>query len=143
MTRNVLLAIEVEADRKVVFDTIADARGLTTFWTPDVRSEDPDGREMSFGFEAAPARLRASVTEAESPNSVTWAFGGDWPAWSGTAASWSLEPGELGTKVVFRHGFPDAMPEFDFGSVALTWALVVARLKEVVESGGTANPALR
>lgn len=143
MTRDVLLAIEVEADPKVVFDTIADVPGLATFWTPDVRSEGSDGRELSLGFESAPTRLPATVTEAEAPHSVTLAFGGDWPAWSGTAASWSLEPSELGTKVVFRHGFPDTMPEFDFGSVALTWALVVARLKDVVESGGTANPALR
>ncbi|HET9310139.1 MAG TPA: SRPBCC family protein [Actinomycetota bacterium] len=143
MTRDVLLAVEVEADPKVVFDTIADAGSLATFWTPDVRSEGSDGRELSFGFPAAPTRLPATVIEAQAPTSVAWAFGGDWPAWSGTTASWSLEPSELGTKVVFRHGFRDSMPEFDFGSVTLTWALVVARLKDVVESGGTANPALR
>ena len=143
MTRDVLLAIEVEAEPKVVFDTIADPDGLATFWTPDVRREDGDGRELSFGFEAAPTRLPASVTAAETPSSIAWAFGGDWPSWPGTAASWSLERTERGTKVVFRHGFPDTMPEFDFGSVTLTWALVVARLKGVVESGGAADPALR
>ena len=50
---------------------------------------------------------------------------------------------ERGTAVVFRHGLPESMPEFDFGSVALTWASVVAHLKGVVESGGAADPALR
>jgi len=34
------------------------------------------------------------------------------------------------------------MPEYDFGSVSLTWALIVARLKDVVEGGGAPNPAL-
>jgi hypothetical protein len=44
---------------------------------------------------------------------------------------------------VFRHtGVADTMPEYDFGSISLTWALIVERLKEVVEGGGTANPAL-
>jgi uncharacterized protein YndB with AHSA1/START domain len=143
MTRDVLLATEVEADPKVVFDTIADPDGLAAFWTPDVRSEGEDGHELSFGFEAAPTRLPATVVGAGAPSSISWAFGGDWPAWAGSNASWSLEPSGQGTKVVFRHGFPDSMPEYDFGSVALTWALVVARLKDVVESGGAPNPALR
>jgi hypothetical protein len=44
---------------------------------------------------------------------------------------------------VFRHdGFPDAQPEYDFGSISLTWAQIVTRLKDVVESGGTPHPAL-
>lgn len=142
MTRDVLLAIEVEAEPKVVYGTIESPEGLAAFWTPDVRSEGGDGGELSFGFEAAPTRLPATV-EADAPSSVCWAFGGDWPAWAGSTASWSLKPSGQGTTVVFRHGFPGSMPEYDFGSVALTWALVVARLKDVVESGGAPNPALR
>lgn len=143
MTGDVLLAIEVEADPKVVYDTIAEPDGLATFWTPDVRREDGDGRDLSLGFESAPTRLPVSIIAAETPNSITWAFDGDWPSWSGTAASWSLEQTDRSTRVVFRHAFPDTMPDFDFGSVALTWALVVARLKSVIESGGAADPALR
>jgi len=142
VTRDVLLAIEIEAGPKVVYDTIASPEGLAAFWTPDVRSEGADGADLSLGFEAAPTRLLAAV-EAHAPSSISFAFGGDWPAWGGSTASWSLEPSGQATKVVFRHGFPDSMHEYDFGSVALTWALVVARLKDVVESGGAPNPALR
>jgi hypothetical protein len=55
----------------------------------------------------------------------------------------SLKPNEHVTKVVFRHaGFPDNEPEFDFGSVSLTWALIVTRLKEVVEAGRRLDPVL-
>ena len=54
-----------------------------------------------------------------------------------------MQPSEHGTKVVFRHaGFPDDEPDYEFGSVSRTWALIVERLKEVVESGGVPNPAL-
>jgi hypothetical protein len=56
---------------------------------------------------------------------------------------WSLQPSQHGTKVVFRHtGFPGDQPDYDFGSISLTWALIAARLKDVVESGGAPNPAL-
>ena len=56
---------------------------------------------------------------------------------------WSIDPSEHGANVTFRHlGFPDAQPEYDHGSINLTWGLVVARLKAVVESGGKPDPAL-
>jgi hypothetical protein len=56
---------------------------------------------------------------------------------------WSIDPSEHGAKVIFRHlGFTDTQPEYDHGSINLTWGLIVARLKEVVESGGKPNPAL-
>jgi hypothetical protein len=38
--------------------------------------------------------------------------------------------------------FPGAQPEYEHGSINLTWGLIVARLKEVVESGGKPDPAL-
>jgi hypothetical protein len=41
-----------------------------------------------------------------------------------------IDPSEHGAKVIFRHlGFPDAQPEYEHGSINLTWGLVVARLK--------------
>jgi hypothetical protein len=58
--------------------------------------------------------------------------------------SWSLPANEHGTKVTSRHAVPDDEPEYEFGSVSLTWALIVARLKEVVEAGGRrTRPLLR
>jgi hypothetical protein len=65
------------------------------------------------------------------------------PLLGGTKVSWSTQPSEHGTKVVFRHTcFPDDEPDYEFGSVSRTWALIIERLKEVVESGGVPNPAL-
>ena len=70
-------------------------------------------------------------------------YTGDEPLWGRSARDpFGVAPQER-TKVVFRHaGFPDDEPEYDFGSVSLTWALIVARLKDVVEAGGVPNPAL-
>jgi hypothetical protein len=83
------------------------------------------------------------VARLEPPMEIGWDCPGGFPYWEGTSVSWSLRPSEHGTKVVFRHsGFPDDEPEYDFGSVSLTWALIVARMKEVVETGGKPNPAL-
>lgn len=77
------------------------------------------------------------IVGLDPPNEIAWDCPGGFPSWEGTKIRWSLQPSEHGTKIVFRHtGFADDQPEYDFGSISLTWALIVARLKDVVESGG-------
>ena len=143
MARDIIHGIEIQADRKVVYDTVATRSGLASFWTADVAGDDAQGGELTFGFKEAPVRLPMMVARLESPGEVEWDCPGGFPYWEGTTVLWSIDSSEHGAKVVFRHaGWPDAMPEYDFGSVSLTWALIVARLKDVVESGGTPNPAL-
>lgn len=143
MTRDMVLAIEVHEEPKTVFDIVATRSGLASFWTSDVEGDEAVGSELSFGFAHAPSRLPMRVSRLDATTAIEWESTGDWPFWEGTKISWSFEPSEHGTKVVLRHlGYDGEMPEYDLGSVALTWALVLARLKEVVESGGQPNPAL-
>lgn len=143
MSREIVHGIEIHAEPKIVFDTIATRSGLSAFWTPDVQGEESQGGELSFGFTGAPVRLPIRVAQLDPPNAIMWECPGGFPFWEGTTVTWSLEPSEHGVKVVFRHsGFSDEQPEYDFGGISVTWALIVARLKDVVESGGTPNPAL-
>ena len=79
----------------------------------------------------------------KAPSKIRWECSSDWPFWNGTTVDWTFEPSERGTEVVLRHlGYADDMPDFAFGSVSLTWAVVASRLKDVVESGEASNPAL-
>ena len=143
MSRDIVHGIEIHADPKTVFDTIATRSGLAAFWTPDVQGDETERGELTFGFSESPVRLPVRVTRLVPPTRVEWDCPGGFPFWEGTSVAWSLQPSEHGTKVIFRHaGFPDEQSEYDFGSISLTWAQIVARLKEVVESGGAPNPAL-
>jgi uncharacterized protein YndB with AHSA1/START domain len=143
MSRDIVHGIEIHADPKIVYDTVSTRSGLASFWTSDVEGEESVGGELTFGFSEAPVRLPIRVARLEPPTEIAWDCPGGFPYWEGTSVSWFLRPSEHGTKVVFRHsGFPDDEPEYDFGSVSLTWALIVARMKEVVETGGKPNPAL-
>lgn len=143
MTRDMIHAIEIHAEPTTVFDTIATSAGLASFWTADVTGDGTPGGELTFGFPGAPVRLPMRVVRADSPATIEWTCTGGFPFWVDTSVAWSLAASDHGVSLVFHHsGFPDQMPDFDFGSVNLTWAIVVARLKEVVETGGAPNPAL-
>lgn len=143
MSKEILHGIEIHAEPKTVFDTIATRSGLAAFWTPDVQGEEMQGGELSFGFSGAPMRLPIRVARLDVPNEIEWDCPGGFPFWEGTRVVWSFAPSEHGVKLVFRHsGFLHEQSEYDLGSISLAWALIVARLKEVVESGGAPNPAL-
>jgi uncharacterized protein YndB with AHSA1/START domain len=143
MSRDIVHGIEIHAEPKAVYDMIATRSGLAAFWTPSVEGDDSKGDVLSFGFQEAPVRLRMRVSRLDAPGDIAWECLGDFPFWQGTTVSWSIEPSEHGARVLFRHtAFPDSQPEYEFGSVNLTWGMVVGRLKEVVESGGEPNPTL-
>jgi uncharacterized protein YndB with AHSA1/START domain len=142
MSRDIVHGIEIHAQPNGVFETVSTRSGLAAFWTPDVQGEEAPGGELTFGFSGSP-RLPIRVARLDPPTEIVWNCPGVFPYWEGTSVSWSMQPSEHGTKVVFCHsGFPDDEPDYDFGSVSLTWALIVARLKDVVESDGAPNPAL-
>jgi hypothetical protein len=143
MAREIVLGIEIHAEPKVVHDTIATGSGLAAFWTPDVKGDDAVGGELEFGFYEAPVTLLMKVVRRDAPAEVAWECLRGFPFWEGTTVDWSVTASEHGGKVLFRHaGFADEMPDYDFGSIGESWAQIVARLKEVVESGGAPNPTM-
>lgn len=143
MVRQMVLAIEIETDPKAIYDAIATRSGLASFWTSDVLGDEGEGEELTFGFPGAPSRLPMQVMRLQEPSAVEWRSGGDWPFWDGTVVQWSLGSGDTGTNVILQHaGWAEETPDFAFGSVALTWGMVLGRLKQVLESGGKPDPML-
>jgi uncharacterized protein YndB with AHSA1/START domain len=143
MGRDILLGVEAHADAPAIVDALTTKEGLSSFWTPASIAEPVVGTEARFGFQGSPVPLRMRVDRIE-PNEVTWTCLGDFPFWEGTTVTWSLSPeeGHGGTRVFFRQiGFADEQPEWEFASVAFTWAGILGRLKVLAETG-TAEPYL-
>lgn len=142
MPRSIILATEVDASPETVFEAITTKRGLESFWTPDVDATPEAGASLRFGFEDAPADLDMTVSAFDPGRRVEWECGGPWPHWGGTRVEWKIDAGDKTSVVFGQHGWSDDQPESQFGSVALTWAMVMLALKSYVESGKPA-PALR
>ena len=143
MTRDILLAAEMHTDAGKIVDSLTTKEGLSSFWTSESIAEPTVGTEARFGFPEAPVPLRMRVDRID-PNEVAWTCLGDFPFWEGTTVTWSLSGEEEhgGTKVLFRHvGFSDEQPEWEFASVAYTWAGILSRLKVLAETG-SAEPYL-
>lgn len=143
MGRDIVLGLEMRAGPKTITEALTTAEGLRSFWTSDVTAEPVAGSEASFGFPGAPMPLQLTVERIEPGSRVEWTRPRNFPFWDETTISWELSEGEAGgARVLFRQaGFPDAQPEWAYASIAQTWAMVLARLQVLTETG-SAEPAL-
>lgn len=145
MGREIMFAVDVDAEPKVVYDTIATEEGLKSFWTPDVNAAPEVGTVARFGFEEAPMDIRMRIDRLQPGAEVTWTCVGDFPYWTDTTVSWRMQqnPDGPGTRLTFSHtGWPEDQPEHEYASVSFTWGQIVARLHDVLPSGRS-DPYLR
>jgi uncharacterized protein YndB with AHSA1/START domain len=141
MSREIVLAIEVEGSPEDTFRAVTTQDGLAAFWTSDVDAEPRVGAKLRLGFPAAPVDLQMLVTALDADDRVEWECPGPWPNWAGTRVEWSIAGGDQ-TMVTFVHrGWSDEVPDTELGSVTLVWARVLIALSAYIQSGQSA-PAL-
>lgn len=145
MGKEMMFAVDIDAEPEAVYQAIVTEEGLRSFWTPSVEASPEVGTEARFRFQEAPIPLRMRVDRLEPGAEVRWTCVGDFPYWAGTEIVWRMErnPSGTGTRMTFSHtGWPDDQPEYEYATVNYTWGQIVARLHDVVPSGHT-DPYLR
>lgn len=145
MGREIMFAVDIDAEPKAVYEAIATEEGLKSFWTPDVDAAPEVGSVARFGFEKAPMDIRMRIDRLEPDAEVTWTCVGDFPYWADTTVSWRMQPNPEGpgTRLLFSHtGWPEDQPEYEYASVGYSWGQIVARLHDVLPSGRS-DPYLR
>ena len=138
MSRDILHAVEINADSAALFAAIATQRGQTAFWTTDAVVEPTVGSVASFGFPRTAERMKMRIQKLEPGKLVEWACEGDYPGWAGTRLTWELRPapntGE--TSIMFRHaGFGDDYGDEQYAHVNWVWGQIIGRLKAYAETG--------
>ncbi len=137
----IVLAIDVDAEAKKLFDILTTTEGMAAVWTSDC---DVDESSARFGFAGAPMDLECRVN-VEDERLVRFTVDSGFPYWNGSLFEFELGPAaqaERGTNVLFRHrDFEDGFPEQDRGMVAQVWASILQALKAYAETG-TPQPAL-
>ncbi|MDH6703865.1 uncharacterized protein YndB with AHSA1/START domain [Kitasatospora sp. MAA19] len=131
----IALQIDVAAPRDVVLAALNTHDGLTSWWTTAV---DREGDVLLFDFTDVPEPFRLRRERADQDR-VVWTNAGAFPPhWAGTWISWDLadQPDEPGrTRLLFRHGGWQPGSEEGVPMVAGTWAELLVRLKDYVQSG--------
>jgi uncharacterized protein YndB with AHSA1/START domain len=130
----IVFELEIEAPPSKVVEALDTEEGIKGWWTPSVVFPGGEGSTMQPSFAAAPVPFELRVDEVGDER-VRWSSVGDFPPhWVGTEVVWTLTSSGTSTRVHFSHdGW--ANDEGPFPSSALTWGLLMASLKQYVETG--------
>ncbi|MFG2819350.1 SRPBCC domain-containing protein [Kitasatospora sp. NPDC048365] len=131
----IALQIDIAASRSRLLAALDTHDGLTAWWTTGVSR---DGDDLLFEFPDTPEPFRLRRDRADEDR-VAWTSVGAFPPdWLDTTVTWDLfdhpdDPHR--TRLLFRHlGWrPDT--ERTVPMVAGTWAELLVRLKDYVQSG--------
>jgi hypothetical protein len=131
----ILLRVPVRAADKVVHDALATSEGVNGWWSNHTEGPDGVGSTMKVAYPDAPITFDFEVIEERPPQRVAWRCLAGPPEWIGTLLSFDVQKGaDEETSVLFTHdGWATTEESFPF--IAYSWAQILPRLKELVETG--------
>jgi uncharacterized protein YndB with AHSA1/START domain len=136
----ILMQVDVAADREAVWEALTTHQGITGWWT--TRAEVPSGvgGVLRLRFPDAPISWDLRVDRAEAPRRLVWHCVGGPPPWVDTEVVFDLAPAEQaqGTTIRLDHvGWRDGEPGTDqmVRVVTFGWAQMLARLKGFADTG--------
>jgi hypothetical protein len=131
----ILLRTPVDADPKVIYETVATSEGVNGWWSNHTEGPDGVGSTMKVAFPDAPMTFDFDVTDDVPGERVEWRCLAGPPEWIGTTISFNVQTeADGGMTVLFRHdGWASTDGSFPF--IAYSWAQMLPRLKKLAETG--------
>jgi uncharacterized protein YndB with AHSA1/START domain len=131
---DILHALPIAAPPERIFDAVATAEGLASWWTSLVTAEPRVGSMAIFGFAGSTTVFRMRVDALDRPRRISWHCVGDHPEWKDAVLTFDLKPQNGETLLRFTHAGWRAADGW-IGECSYTWAHVLARLKAAAETG--------
>jgi uncharacterized protein YndB with AHSA1/START domain len=131
--------VGIDAPIAEVYEALATADGVATWWTRDVSGESTVGGELTFRFGGPDRQIVMEVVELTSPTRVVWRGGSGGPAeWLGTTITFDLRDEGGETVLMFTHAGWSEPVEF-MHHCSTKWASYLLSLKRGFD-GGKAAP---
>jgi uncharacterized protein YndB with AHSA1/START domain len=117
-----------------VFAALTEQKGLSSWWTTDVRAEPRVGSIAEFGFNSRSAVFEIQIVALDKPNFVRWHCLVGHPEWANTDIVFALTGHAGGTVLRFAHrGWESS--EGILAQCSFDWARYLASLKSYLETG--------
>ncbi len=125
-------AIGIAASPQKVYEAIATAEGLRSWWTADSRADPEVGGTAEFGFDNRRTVFRMRIDELRPGARIAWSCTGGPDEWRETRLVWELSPEDGGTALRFTHGNWGSAAGY-FAMCNSTWGELMYRLKAYAE----------
>lgn len=134
----ILHQLVIDVPPTAVFGAITQKKGLSSWWTTDVKAQPEVGSIAEFGFNSRAALFEMRVVALDKPNFVRWHCLGGHPEWSNTDITFALSARDGVTVLRFAHrGWESS--EGILAQCSYDWARYLSSLKSYLETG-TGSP---
>jgi hypothetical protein len=130
---NIRMQFDLAADLSAVRQVLTTQDGITSWWSSQ-STLDRNARRLLVRFPDQPQPFEFDVREGDGR--IDWVTGGFPPWWAGTTVRWRIgpNPDAAGTRLMFEHrDYDPDNPVIPI--VTPAWALIIQRLKGLVETG--------
>jgi len=134
MMAAIVKELTIETVPKRVWAALTQPDEIARWWTDDLSVTPEVGTLAEFRFSQGTFVIQFEVAELDQDEQVVWMSRQGPPQWAGTSISWSLEPVQSGTNLVFTHdGF--AMIDEVYEATRGNWRYFLDSLKSYLETG--------
>ena len=135
---DIMHLVTIDAAPALVFDALATADGVRSWWTRDADLAAHVGGRGEFRFYGGSKITQVEIVELTPSARVGWKVLDSFRSeWRGTTITFDLRPDDDGTKLLFAHrGFP--LPDDDYALCTTGWGIYLGSLKTLLE--GDARP---
>jgi uncharacterized protein YndB with AHSA1/START domain len=134
----ILHQLIIEVPPPATFDAITEERGLSKWWTTDVRAQPKAGSIAEFGFNDRAVVFHMRIVAIDKPNFVRWHCLAGHPEWCNTDLVFSMSARKGATLLRFAHrGWESS--EGILAQCSYDWARYLSSLKSYLEKG-TGSP---
>ncbi len=132
MKFDIVHSVDIETTPDRLYDAITTQKGLTGWWTPQVKAEPTVGALNEFHFTGTTLKFR--VDQLEPARHVARSSAQVPPDWEGTQVLFDITPKDDTVNLRFSHtGF--ASPGGSFGVTSYGWAQYLRSIKLLLETG--------
>jgi uncharacterized protein YndB with AHSA1/START domain len=134
MMAAIVKELTIETVPKRVWAALTQPDEIARWWSSSAQVTPEVGALAEFRFRPPAGTLQFEVVEVEYGKHMRWMSRQGPPQWAGTSISWSLEPVQSGTNLVFTHdGF--AMIDEVYEATRGNWRYFLDSLKSYLETG--------
>jgi uncharacterized protein YndB with AHSA1/START domain len=128
--------VGVFAPQQKVYEALSTTRGLSQWWTRDVRGDEQQGKELEFYFGGEGPAAVMRVAELVPAERVVWECVGGAADWIGTTITFEVYPGPKDGETVVKFTHADWREAVEFMHHCSTqWAYFLIGLKAGLETG--------
>ena len=135
---DIIHRIGIKSSPKQVYDAIATIKGLSNWWTDEVKGDGKAGGKIEFTFRTLAGevigKMAMKVMELNHQKSVRWKCVEGPAEWIDTEVTFDLSQQDNQTIIIFGHR--NWREEIEFmAHCSMKWAVFMLSLREYVETG--------